>query len=77
MSSRVVAATSALGMSFDKPRCTAGAVTRTKKRTRVVGSEETVRAAVQHRAVRAGGLRQRLGPALRQVSGAGPGRTRR
>ena len=36
------------------------AVTRAKKKVRVVGSEESVRAAVERRAQRASGLRQRL-----------------
>jgi exodeoxyribonuclease V alpha subunit len=43
------------------------AVTRAKKRICVVGSEASVRAAVQHRAVRASGLRQRLQPLKRQA----------
>ena len=38
------------------------AVTRAKKRVRVVGSEEAVRAAVEHRAQRASGLADRLRP---------------
>ncbi len=40
------------------------AVTRAKKKVRVVGSEESVRAAVGRRAQRASGLRQRLGMGL-------------
>ena len=36
------------------------AVTRAKKRVRVVGSEAALRAAVERRAVRASGLAQRL-----------------
>lgn len=40
------------------------AVTRAKKRVRVIGSETSVRAALGRRALRASGLRQRLaGPA--------------
>jgi exodeoxyribonuclease V alpha subunit len=38
------------------------AVTRAKERVRVVGSEVSVRAAVERRAVRASGLRRRLRP---------------
>ena len=36
------------------------AVTRAKEKIRVIGSEDSVRAAVQRRAVRASGLAQRL-----------------
>ena len=36
------------------------AVTRAKKRVRIIGSEPAVRAAVEHRAVRASGLARRL-----------------
>jgi exodeoxyribonuclease V alpha subunit len=36
------------------------AVTRAKERVRVAGSEESVRAAIERRAVRASGLAQRL-----------------
>jgi exodeoxyribonuclease V alpha subunit len=35
-------------------------VTRAKEKIRVIGSEDSVRAAVQRRAVRASGLAQRL-----------------
>jgi exodeoxyribonuclease V alpha subunit len=40
------------------------AVTRAKEKVRVVGSEASVRAAVERRAQRASGLRQRLGMEL-------------
>jgi exodeoxyribonuclease V alpha subunit len=52
------------------------AVTRARRKVRVVGSEEAVRAAVERRAQRASGLRQRLaaqaGPAAQAATAARP-----
>ena len=51
------------------------AVTRAKERVRVVGTESSVRAAVQLRAVRASGLGRRLRASL-GAAGSIPGATR-
>ena len=53
------------------------AITRARERVVVVGSPDDVRAAIDRRAVRATGLRQRLARAVRTLSGRKPPRHRR